>query len=76
MPDYAGSEKLVVPIARVVALLLLASLWPGGLWSATGPKRESAQYSSFIERALYWIILMDIAFVLDGLIIAHAGVRG
>jgi 4-hydroxybenzoate polyprenyltransferase len=75
LPEYPDSERWVAPIARVAALLLLAGLWPGGLWSATGPKREPAQYGAFIERALYWMILMDLAFVLDGLIISSVALH-
>jgi 4-hydroxybenzoate polyprenyltransferase len=63
-----AGERITPPMARVAALLLLAVLWPGGLWSKAGPKREPAQYSVFIERAIYWMILMDAAFVIDALI--------
>ena len=61
--------RFLPPLARVLAVLVLAMLWPGGLWSATGPERKPAEYSPFIERAIYWFILMDAAFVLDGLLI-------
>jgi 4-hydroxybenzoate polyprenyltransferase len=63
------SARLFVPVARVLAFLLLPALWPGGLWSATGPERKPEQYAPFIERALYWFVVMDAAFVLDGLLI-------
>ncbi|MFO8014354.1 MAG: UbiA family prenyltransferase [Phycisphaerae bacterium] len=53
------------PMARVFALLLLAALWPGGLWSAAGPERRPEQYGRFIPRMLYWLIVMDAAFVAD-----------
>lgn len=59
---------IVAPVARVFAGLALASLWPGGLWSATGRSRRPEEYAPFIERAIYWIIVMDGAFVLDGLL--------
>jgi len=61
--------QLLPPVARVLAVLILAMLWPGGLWSVRGPERKPAEYSPFIERALYWLIVMDAAFVLDGLLI-------
>jgi len=54
-----------VPVVRVFAMVLLAAMWPGGLWSAVGPKRQPAQYEPFIARMLYWFILMDVAFVAD-----------
>jgi 4-hydroxybenzoate polyprenyltransferase len=60
--------RFVAPVARVVASLLLASLWPGGLWSAGTKQRGPEEYAPFIERAIYWIIIMDAAFVLDGLL--------
>jgi 4-hydroxybenzoate polyprenyltransferase len=64
-----SSEKpFVAPVARVFAGLLLASLWPGGLWSATGPRRSPEEYAPFIERAIYWMIVMNVAFVLDGML--------
>jgi len=53
------------PVARVFAAMLLASLWPGGLWSAAGPERKPEQYSRFIHRMLYWMIVMDAAFAAD-----------
>jgi len=60
------SPHFVPPMARVLALALLAMLWPGGLWSPLGPERKPAEYSPFIERALYWFIVLDLAFVADG----------
>jgi hypothetical protein len=59
------SPAFSAPVARVFAALLLAGLWPGGLWSAAGPAREARQYGPFIERMLYWLIAMDAAFVFD-----------
>jgi len=53
------------PVARVFALLLLTALWPGGLWSAAGPERTPEQYQRFIPRVLYWLIVLDAAFVAD-----------
>jgi 4-hydroxybenzoate polyprenyltransferase len=53
------------PMARVFALLLLAAMWPGGLWSAAGHERRPEQYSRFIPRMLYWLIVLDAAFVAD-----------
>ncbi len=58
-------EGFHAPVARVFALLLLTALWPGGLWSAAGPERTPRQYSPFIARMLYWLILLDAAFVAD-----------
>jgi len=60
--------RFVAPVARVFAGLLLASLWPGGLWSAAGHLRRPDEYAPFIERAIYWMIVADGAFVLDGLL--------
>jgi 4-hydroxybenzoate polyprenyltransferase len=60
------SPVFVPPMARVLALVLLTTLWPGGLWSPLGPQRKPAEYSPFIERALYWFIVLDVAFVADG----------
>jgi len=65
------NKQFVPPIARVFAALLLPALWPGGLWSATGPERKPAEYAPFIERTLYWMVAMDAAFVLDALLRAH-----
>ena len=53
------------PVARILALLVLPTLWPGGLWAVTGPERRPDEYGRFIERGLYWLILLDAAFVLD-----------
>ena len=65
------SVRLMVPVARVFAVLLLAGLWPGGLWSAAGPAREPKQNEPFIQRMLYWFIAMDAAFVLDAWLMAR-----
>ncbi len=64
--DYV--QGWITPVARVFAALLLANLWPGGLWSAAGLERKPAEYSRFIERTLYWFIIMDVAFLLDGML--------
>jgi len=58
----------VPPLARVFAAVALASLWPGRLWSGAGPQRTPDEYAPFIERALYWLILLDAAFVVDALL--------
>jgi len=58
------------PVARVFAGLLLAAMWPGGLWSAAGPARRPEQYGRFVPRMLYWFIVMDAAFVVDQLLAA------
>jgi len=60
-----AAEGFHAPVARVFAILLLAAMWPGGLWSATGHERLPQQYARFIPRMLYWFILMDVAFVAD-----------
>jgi len=59
---------VVPPFVRVFALLVLASAWPGRLWSATGHQRKPDEYAPFATRALYWLILMDVAFVLDAIL--------
>ena len=64
-----GPIRFVPPVTRVLAMLVLALLWPGGLRPATGHLRRPDEYAPFIQRALYWLILMDAAFVLDGLLI-------
>ena len=63
-----AGPHLGAPVARGFAGLLLASLWPGGLWSAAGHERGPEEYGPFIERAIYWMIVMDAAFVLDGML--------
>ena len=50
LPTLAFSDLMMPPVARPVALLILAALWPGGLWSGAGPRRQPAEYSRFIER--------------------------
>ena len=69
VPQTAGhpATRFVPPLARVFALAILALLWPGRLWSAAGPKRKASEYAPFIDRALYWLILADAAFVLDAM---------
>jgi len=67
--------QFVPPMARVLALALLATLWPGGLWSPLGPERQPAEYGPFIERALYWFIVLDVAFVADGWLMSLAAGR-
>jgi len=64
----AHHSVLVPPLARVFAAVALASFWPGRLWSAAGPERTPEEYAPFIERALYWLILLDGAFVVDALL--------
>jgi 4-hydroxybenzoate polyprenyltransferase len=75
-PVHGGGGQIVAPMARVAALLLLALLWPGGLWSSVGPRRRPEEYGRFIERALFWMILMDVAFLVDGLIVSSVAARG
>lgn len=53
------------PLFRGVAGVVLVLLWPGRLWSRLGTKREPDEYAPFIERLLYWLIVLDVAFVLD-----------
>jgi 4-hydroxybenzoate polyprenyltransferase len=68
-PPAEGGVRFVAPVARVFAAMLLPALWPGGLWSAAGPQRRPEEYAPFTERALYWLIAMDAAFVLDGMLV-------
>jgi len=63
-----SGNGLIPPVARVFASLALIGLWPGGLWSGTGPRRTPQAYAPFIGRTLYWLILMDAAFVFDALL--------
>ena len=65
----AAEGRFIAPVARIFALLLLAGLWPGGLWSAAGPERRPEEYAPFIERGIYWLIVLDASFVLDGMLI-------
>jgi len=60
--------NFIPPLARVFAGIILAALWPGRLWSGAGPRRTPDEYAPFIERALYWLIFLDAAFVLDALL--------
>jgi len=59
------ADSFHAPVARLFAFLLLAAMWPSGLWSAAGPERRPEAYRRFIPRMLYWLILMDAAFVAD-----------
>ena len=68
-PEGPDEVRFIAPVARVLAALLLPTLWPGGLWSAAGPERKPEEYEAFIPRALYWCIAMDAAFVLDRMIV-------
>ena len=54
-------------VARLFALLVLPVFWPGGLWSGVGSGRKPQEYGRFIERAIYWMMLLDVAFVVDAL---------
>lgn len=64
-PLHVGARALTAPVARLGAALLLPMLWPGPLLWAGGHERRPEQYAPFIERMLYWLIVMDAAFVLD-----------
>ncbi|MBM4019528.1 MAG: hypothetical protein FJ288_14620 [Planctomycetes bacterium] len=64
-----GQPRFVAPVARVLAAMLLPALWPGGLWSAAGHERKPDEYKPFTQRALYWLIVMDVAFILDGTLV-------
>jgi len=59
---------VIPPLARVFALLALPALWPGRLWSPLGSERKPETYEPFVERLLYWLILLDAAFVIDALL--------
>lgn len=58
------------PVARVFALLLLPTLWPSRLWSPATITSRPEQYALFIPRMLFWFIVMDAAFLLDGLLLS------
>ena len=62
------TANFMPPLARVFAVLVLAGLWPGRLWSGAGPSRTPDEYAPFIERTIYWLIFLDAAFVLDALL--------
>jgi len=68
-PGAEGEARFIAPVARVLAALLLPALWPGGLWSISGPQRKPEEYEPFIPRALYWGIVMDAAFILDRMLV-------
>jgi hypothetical protein len=67
--DMAFHSRIFPPLARAVALVILPLLWPGGLFSPLGRERKPEEYGKFIERTIYWMILLDAAFVLDALLL-------
>jgi hypothetical protein len=70
-PEVSRHYYIAPSMYRLAALLILPLLWPGGLWSTLGPQRKPEEYAPFIERAIYWLILLDLGFVLDGLWIGN-----
>jgi len=72
-PSHGGilapNHRLFPPLARAFALAALPLLWPGRLFSPLGPERKPQEYGKFIERAIYWMILLDAGFVIDAFLL-------